>query len=262
MNIQFKHKCLFFKDFIKHNISFVKDVMNENDIIISFEDLCQKVGYKPSRQFEYNALCTALKSRRTDTLPYQYFTLQDFIVNGGNITAKFIRKCLVDLDVQIPSACDFWKRKHNVDLDKRNWLLAVNSTKEERLRLLHWKLLHRIYPTNILLNKMGLRTSNKCEVCNELDTLEHFFFSCQEVMKGWKICKDFVYKKIHVAIILNEENVFLGYFRESLKSDYIYSVNYCILITKMTIGKFRYGKKLDLGVLLETELNIWNKFML
>lgn len=48
--------------------------------------------------------------------------MQDFIIKFGNLTPKYVRTCLLDFDVQIPIACIFWKRKHDIHLEKRNWL--------------------------------------------------------------------------------------------------------------------------------------------
>ena len=42
-------------------------------------------------------------------------------------------------------------------MDKYIWSLPALVTKETRLRVLHWKLLHNIFPTNILLCKMKVR---------------------------------------------------------------------------------------------------------
>ena len=48
---------------------------------------------------------------------------------------------------------DFWRKKINIELDKNIWNIAYEVTKESRLRELHWKIVHNIYPTNIMLSK-------------------------------------------------------------------------------------------------------------
>ena len=61
---------------------------------------------------------------------------------------------------------------------------TVEATKEVRLTELQWKLLHNIYPTNILLSKMRVRENNKCTYCPwEIDYIEHFFNDCAFVKK-------------------------------------------------------------------------------
>ena len=56
-------------------------------------------------------------------------------------------------------------------------------TKETRLRVLQWKILHNIYPTNILLYKMKVRDDRMCSYCNDaVDCIEHFFFDCNDAV--------------------------------------------------------------------------------
>ena len=57
----------------------------------------------------------------------------------------------------VPCANGFWHRKFGTEIDKHIWSLPSLVTKETRLRVLQWKLLHNIYPTNILLCKMKVR---------------------------------------------------------------------------------------------------------
>ena len=54
-------------------------------------------------------------------------------------------------------------------------MTAIHATKEIRLRVLHWKITHSIYPTNILLHKMGLSNTENCNSCEEKDYIEHFW---------------------------------------------------------------------------------------
>ena len=88
-----------------------------------------------------------------------------------------------------PCAVNFWHRKLGVEITQTHWEATINATKETRLRVLHWKILHNIYPTNVLLNKMGIANSNKCNACTagETDYTEHFFFKCATIHSIWKM---------------------------------------------------------------------------
>ena len=85
------------------------------------------------------------------------------------------------------ACCDsFWKRKfENIDIDSKVYLMAVTVTKEIRLQVLQWKIIHNIYPTQILLFKMGKSANSNCKYCNERDFLEHFFCTCSAVKPIW-----------------------------------------------------------------------------
>ena len=82
-------------------------------------------------------------------------------------TARDLRQHLVNRKAPEPCAKGFWNRKFPVDLDKNFWSISFRATKETRHRVLHWKILHNIYPTNILLCKMKVKENNKCTYCNE-----------------------------------------------------------------------------------------------
>ena len=55
--------------------------------------------------------------------------------------------------------CKLLETKMNAKIEDY-FSIAHESTKESRLRLLHFKFIHNIYPTNILLNKMAHSLDN------------------------------------------------------------------------------------------------------
>ena len=72
--------------------------------------------------------------------------------------------------------------KLNVDINNTHWESIFQSTKEIGLRALQWKNVYAIYHANILLNKMGIENSDKCNAChsNDKDYITHFFvYICQ-----------------------------------------------------------------------------------
>ena len=49
---------------------------------------------------------------------------------------------------------------------KHIWNALPDCTKEARLISLNWKIIHNIYPTKLLLHKMGKAQSDICNICN------------------------------------------------------------------------------------------------
>ena len=71
-------------------------------------------------------------------------------------------------------------------VQKEHWTLASKCTSKTRWRLLQWKILHNIYPTSILLNKMGISNNkNYAFGCNQTDYLDFFFFTCKKISTIW-----------------------------------------------------------------------------
>ena len=75
---------------------------------------------------------------------------------------------------------DSGKRNVILNLKKHKkthtWLLCYKCTQEIRLRVLQWKILHNIYPTNILWSKMKVKENNKSPYCTGTVVVTFFFF--------------------------------------------------------------------------------------
>ena len=262
-DIKYRKRTLFFKDWIQAHIYFVSDIVT-NEGLISFQQVNEIVGPKPSRLFEYNAICTALHAQSAAvlmTLPikcHHHYTNSDIKYTP---TARNIRALLVSSIESQPHSCMFWNRKYGITITETHWSIAVNSTKEERLRLLHWKILHNIFPTNILLNKMGVKNSVKCDFCNENDYIEHFFFHCMKIKKIWKLCEEYILLKTGEKVVLKETDSLFGYCTDR-NTPLIHFINHVILICKMVISKYRYGKGFNLTYLFEYETKIRDRYLL
>ena len=85
---------------------------------------------------------------------------------------------------------DIWQRKLAFEMYDKVWILPGLATKETRLHELQWKILHNVYPTKIILQKMKVTESNKCNYCADtIDFPEHFSFKCKFVLSFWKCLK-------------------------------------------------------------------------
>ena len=128
---------------------------------------------------EYNVVSAAVykfiaKFNCTDTK----MDLNDIPLFCGTkcTTVSSFRQKLVHKRAAVPCANGFWQKKFGLKVDKIVWSLAIRATKETRLRVLHWKILQNIYPTNILLCKVKVRLDNKRSYCHNItDFIKHFF---------------------------------------------------------------------------------------
>eukprot|EP00745_Piridium_sociabile_P027238 TRINITY_DN4391_c0_g1_i5.p1 TRINITY_DN4391_c0_g1~~TRINITY_DN4391_c0_g1_i5.p1 ORF type:complete len:187 (-),score=10.40 TRINITY_DN4391_c0_g1_i5:433-993(-) len=184
-------KSLHMKDWIAKGVYTINDILNERREPVSLHQLETKVGKAPQRILEYNAVMTAFnqtqrqnrlhlvleynaamtdlnqtqRKNRLHLVEHNELNPTKLLVNGRPITTmkcKDFRTILIE-NTQ-PCATNFWKRKLNIEMTDKHWNLVFNCTRETRLRVLQWKILHNIYPTNILLNKMGLSNSSQCNV--------------------------------------------------------------------------------------------------
>ena len=69
---------------------------------------------------------------------------------------------------------------------ERVYSLPFKITLDTKLREFHYKILHRICYTTVMLFKFGSSETPLCYFCNEeLETLEHFLFHCKKVNTFW-----------------------------------------------------------------------------
>jgi len=78
--------------------------------------------------------------------------------------------------------------------DKIDWSKSYSlpflCTRESKLRIFQFKLLHRRISTNRYLFKIGLSPSELCSFCNNSsETLLHLFWECPQVKTFWNDVK-------------------------------------------------------------------------
>ena len=81
-----------------------------------------------------------------DTAPNKVDKVSEVAENIFKFSNKAIRETLINSRNSVCKV-EFWKRKYDTDI--LNYFgIAITASKESRL--LHFKILHNIYPTNIL----------------------------------------------------------------------------------------------------------------
>eukprot|EP00916_Digyalum_oweni_P017983 GHVL01029953.1.p1 GENE.GHVL01029953.1~~GHVL01029953.1.p1 ORF type:complete len:439 (+),score=22.22 GHVL01029953.1:1286-2602(+) len=258
--IAYRGKTMFLRDWVTSDICYVKDLY-ENNMFLPFHRICERVGHKPTRLFEYGAIRTAIASLflKMNDNGIQAMKVMDY-QKISTFKPRQFRKLMVDAYQTETIAVSFWKRKMGIEINKDIWQIASNASKEVRLRLLHWKITHNIYPTNIILYKMGITESISCTHCTEeTDYIEHFFYYCIKISKVWNLVEEAFFtacsKRIHVDV---RDALFGLVKRNSISSAEANYVNLLILIAKMCIGIYRYGTPLEIGCIFEKELSLRN----
>ena len=125
------------------------------------------------------------------------------------LSNKEIRNTIIKSKNMPVCSIGFWKRKFGIDVE-RYFGNAIRACKETRLRLLHFKILHNIYPTNILLRKMKIKNTDMCGFCNTHDFIEHFFFHCKRLENFWKEIEQYIMVMTGTKITINERNAVFG----------------------------------------------------
>ena len=91
----------------------------------------------------------------------------------------------------------FLEKKILLHSRKKLMVVELQVYQETRLRVLQWKILHSIYPTDILLSKMKVRDSNKCSYCADtVDVIEHLFSWMSGCTWIWEIYRRIYFTRV------------------------------------------------------------------
>ena len=257
--IRYRNNVLFFKHWSINGIIFISDMVSDQGII-SLQEVENKIGQYPGLLLEYNIVYNAISAfLRNQNLNQLNLEPKQLLFNDNMfLKASMFRDFLHELHYSKPSSERFWQNKFNLTLDKEHWSLAIQTTKESRLREFHFKILHNIYPTNILLCKMGISENNKCSHCpRDVDFIEHFFFECPKIRIIWEYVKNKIFQKYQIHLVLTRVEVLLGvYKKDNFSRESLKYLNHLILVAKMCIGIYRYGTPIDIGISFERECYI------
>ena len=107
----------------------------------------------------------------------------------------------------------------------------------DNLRNMYFKILHNIYPTNLLLHRMKIKASPNCDYCGDIDHIIHMFFSCPSLKSFWESTTSLVQRILNDKISLGPIDIILGITKEEhgYSRKKIQEANHLLLISKYCI---------------------------
>ena len=251
--IRYSNDTLFFSDWIKQEIMYVEQIINKDTRSIkTLQEFNRIVIDRGKLMFEYFALCSAITKCQ---ITFDQDKNVNYTESNRLVENILLRKCgsqyyqkQLKLNCHSdPKSESYWNKKFsNIEINwKQVWNINATVNKEAKLFSLQWKILHKIYPTGILLKKFGKVNSEKCKYCEEIDTLEHFFVNCYVCKTIWMCIEN----KYNVS--LNEHIILLGvYDSANVINRELYTI---ISIAKMCRSKYKYGVYNNIMSIFEKE---------
>ena len=181
------------KDWIYKGIYQIKDILDDQNNLIPFQDLENLADRAPHRLLECNAVNTTLRQARQHNGLHlrnnpseedsPKVTLNDKAVISFSV--KDFRQLLTK-DMTNRARWASGEKKLDTEIDNRSLEAAFNANQETRLKVHQWKIPHKIYPTNILLHKTGITNSETCNACHsvQLDYREHTW---EKINPTWQL---------------------------------------------------------------------------
>ena len=260
-NIKYKGKTIFHKQCIYKDICRISDFY-QRGAFISYDTFCEILGPSAENLLIYKTLYNAInnvvtkENFKTDLTSLNVFTINNNDIS--NMSRKDIYNCLLNID-NLDKTFDFWKRKYDINVCVEHWRNIYESTKEPKLQTLQWKIINNIYPTNVLLNRIGLSRSEKCNFCKETDSIEHFFINCQQFGSFWRSVKNIIHSNLESQFVLTNKDILLGATKgnhKKITSKDLKVVNEILIIAKFSVSKYKVDTKQSLHIIFENELSL------
>ena len=171
--------------------------MKDTDNFLSFTELKERYDIK-TNFLVYHGLVSCIKSLRNaieneneKATEFSALFVENFI--KAPKPNRLAYKKLVSAKQSSPRKSQE-KRSADCSLQRSktiDWEMAYKlpfcSTKDTKLIIFQFKLLHRRLATNDFLNKIGIRDDDICTFCRtEKETLSHLFWSCCETSCFWQ----------------------------------------------------------------------------
>ena len=241
--IKLNRKTLSYNSYIENNIIFAKDLVNtdENDFysleqlktkfpeirtnFIQYYGLTrlvsnawkQNLHIPPNEQSNSSFLKEILKTPKANKVIYSHFIIKNIGVLPEVSQQKWEQELAEDLN---------WEKIYT---------LTARTTKDQKLKLLQYKIAHRRIATNQFLEKIKIKNSPNCTFCKrDIETIQHLFFHCTYSER----ILTFIKRKINHATLMqlpgDQSSIILG---NKIDDN---ALNYILLCYKYYIYKCKF----------------------
>jgi hypothetical protein len=248
-NININGKEVRWKTWQDKGINIIHDILNENGTFLTAVQIEAKYNVK-CNILRYNVLKDVIplmwrKKLKTMKVPEQAISFNEEVHLSINKAAKSIRKItnkdlywLLVQNIQVkPIIVDSTGISFNIEEEK--WKIIFKTMliiKDTKIRTFQYKILYNIIPCNLYLNRIRKNDSNKCDLCQELDDLGHYFYECQPMKTFWNSFKQWWQNMTKDKITIDKKTCLFGTI--DTKNN---TLNACIMLAKWHI----YKTKLD-----------------
>ena len=114
--------------------------------------------------------------------------------------------------VQIPAAQVKWQKYLNVkEIDwEYIYRMPFLILRDTEVQSLQYKIINRFFPCNSVLSKWYAEVSDRCNHCEDIDSLEHYFFLCPTLEIFWSSLSRWWLNNIECTFKLKPEDIIFG----------------------------------------------------
>lgn len=225
---------------------YVQDLFEKGEII-SYGSFINKNQF-PILPQEFNSVIRSIpnglrtlmkaQSRQNDAIITQPIFIDGVNFINKQCSNKHIRRCIQNRNKIRPACKSYWNSKFYELNWNKIWMMPFKYCINNKIKEVHWKIIHNIYPTNSFTSKI-LDTDEKCTFCNtEIETLDHLFYNCVFSQELWLKLETFLSQKTSYDIKLEYKNIITYYSNKENAVEHI--VNLWVLFGKFHIHRVKF----------------------
>jgi hypothetical protein len=200
--IKIDNKPVRYTTWQKAGITYIMDLLNNNGQIASINFLIKKYAIN-IKQHDYNSLLHSIprqwkkKITTADNIAGSNLKvacrvqLSDINYEIEEITTRTIYyHLIINYKSQPPTSKKRWLELYDdMQVGDDFWAyiyqLPTRLTKNSKVLMTQYKIIHRIIAVNHNLKKWKRIDSDKCLSCDKIDTIEHFIYECPNTLQFW-----------------------------------------------------------------------------
>jgi len=130
--------------------------------------------------------------------------------NNYKIRSLFLREI-----ISTPYVIFYWNSFFSNVNWTQVWSLPQKFLLTNKVKEISYKLIHRVYPTKVFLQKFKINIDLKCSFCEcSTETTSHLFWSCHYTQLFWNNVEIFIANNILKTFKLSYKYVIVGYYIE------------------------------------------------
>ena len=149
------------------------------------------------------------------------------------VTSKKVRNILIQRKF-VEQLASLRLCRQGLDSSKLSsiYMLPFKITKETKLSIFQYKIIHNILPHGVMLHRMKIVNSPLCIHCDSLETLSHMLVNCIVIQKFWFEVISWWKNHSGEILLFDDLSIMYGYNPEDPKRQIL---NYYILLGKRHI---------------------------
>ena len=207
------NEMLHYMNWMNKGIFFISDLLGNDGKLLSYELFCDRYNFHPPFTLYYG-MKTCIEKRKLEFDMFSLFHHQAKYPIYIRILRKNTKgsKDFYDLFIKNiyirPKSELKWEAELQLTNDQLHWeiinLAVHTNTNDCKYKWFQYRIIHRILGTNVILQKIGIKDSDKCSFCqNFSETICHLFFYCEYSYKLWEEFKIWLYDTLEIELELD-----------------------------------------------------------